>query len=91
MATIRDSDGPFVEVMGLKLVLHVPDFLGEGKNLIIFPCLVLEMLRKQAFVKHHLAQPGLAAWLSQATRSKAKHRMQDLAKFSARGLGDKVF
>ena len=87
MATIRDSDGPFVEVTGLKLVLHVPDFHGEGKNLIIFPCLVLEMLRKQAFVK----QPGLAAWLSQATRSKAKRRMQDLAKFSARGLGDKVF
>lgn len=49
------------------------------------------MLRKQAFVKHHLEQPGLAAWLSQATRSKAKHRMQDLAKFSGRGLGDKVF
>ena len=91
MATIRDSDGPFVEVTGLKLVLHVPDFHGEGKNLIIFPCLVLEMLRKQAFVKHHLEQPGLAAWLSQATRSKAKHRMQDLAKFAARGLGDKVF
>ena len=92
MATIHDSDGPLVEVMGLKLMRHVPDFHGEGKkDLIIFPCLVLEMLRKQAFVKHHLEQPGLAAWLSQATRSKAKHRMQDLAKFSGRGLEDKVF
>lgn len=63
----------------------------EKKDLMVFPCLPLETLREKAFVKHHLEQPGLATWLSQATRSEAKHGMEDLTKFSSRGLGDKVF
>lgn len=49
------------------------------------------MLREKAFVKHHMEQPGLATWLSEVTRSEAKHVMGDLTKFSSRGLGDKVF
>lgn len=95
-ATFHDSDRPFEEGMCLKLGLHTPDFYGKGKkkkrkDLMVFPCLALETLREKAFVKHHLGQPGLATWLSQATRSEAKHGMEDLTKFSGRGLGDKVF
>lgn len=92
MATFHDCDRPFEEAMSLKLELHTLDFHGEGrKDPIIFPCLALEMLREKAFVKHHLEQPGLATWVSQATRSEAKHGMEDLTKSSSRGLGDKVF
>lgn len=85
---LRDSE----EGMCLKLGLHTLDFNGKGrKDLMVFPCLALETLREKTFVKHHLEQPGLETWLSQATRNEAKHRMEDLTKFSGRGLGDKVF
>lgn len=72
-AAFHDSDGPFKEGMYFKLGLHTPDFHGKGKkkDLMVFPCPALEMLRERAFVKHHLEQPGLATWLSQATRSEA--------------------
>lgn len=78
-ATFHDSERPFEEGVCLKLGLHTPDFHGEGrkKDLMVFPCLALETLREKTFVKHHLEQPGLATWLSQATRSEAKHGMED--------------
>lgn len=75
--------------------LHSRLFMKRGKkrnlNLIIFPWLALETQREKALVKHHLEQPGLAIWLSQATRSEAKPGIEDLTKFSSRGLGDSVF
>lgn len=56
-----------------------------------FYCLAVETLVEKTLVKRHLEQPGLVTWLGQTTRSKAKHRIKDLTKFSGRGLETRSF
>lgn len=91
--TFDDSDGPFEEVTCLKLGLHSPDLHAKGKRSsnCFFYCLAVETLVEKALIKHHLEQPGLATRLHQTTRSKAKHRIKDLTKFSGRGLETQSF
>lgn len=62
----------------------------EKKKTIIFTCLAPETIREKTLVKHHLGQPGLAKWLSQATRSGASQALEDLAELLSRVLGGLV-
>lgn len=55
----------------LRSGLHALMFCEEKKRTIIFTCLAPETIREKTLVKHHSGQPGLAKWLSQATRSGA--------------------
>lgn len=47
-------------------------------------------LREKALGRHPLEQPGLATWLGQNTRSKAKHGAEAFTESPSSGLGDSV-
>lgn len=63
-----------------RLGVHAPMFCEERKKEDnYFTCLAPEAIREKTLVKHRLGQPGLARWLSQATRSGASQTPEDLA------------
>ena len=92
VATFHCSDGPFEEAMCLKLERHNSRFSCKRKKKL--DCFSLPRPgdpRRKRTCQTWLGAARLAAWLGQATRSKAKRRIEDSTKFSGRCLGDLVF